>query len=219
MPVSKSDAWDYAASIGAKYIETSSRTNVRHIISFYCCRCIIIDIIDIHLAERSQGRVRHSNMGRNDDGQAATQATIMETSMLLCMNIRSKLEWSYRIRLQSAGPPLRQDRNGFWRNSLFDRMLVIILRRGIRFLARWISEARYDIHIKAYFLVWMDYVLIMIETNTVKYAIISLLSLLILLFICSHDVRPHHMSYHNNHMLVLYNYYYYCIQTPKIFIS
>lgn len=30
-PVSKSDAWDYAASIGAKYIETSSRTNVSSI--------------------------------------------------------------------------------------------------------------------------------------------------------------------------------------------
>lgn len=39
-PVSKSDAWDYAASIGAKYIETSSRTNVSK--RCPCIRTIVI---------------------------------------------------------------------------------------------------------------------------------------------------------------------------------
>lgn len=41
-PVSKSDAWDYAASIGAKYIETSSRTNVSAIRVRKCTKNEII---------------------------------------------------------------------------------------------------------------------------------------------------------------------------------
>lgn len=89
-PVSKSDAWDYAASIGAKYIETSSRTNVSILSWIESIRhSINVELSTYNsflVAEKCQRGLRYCDLGRIEVFEFIAVATALEKAAVSDVN-------------------------------------------------------------------------------------------------------------------------------------